>query len=126
LLFNIKAKTANMSLRPAKFALVLLVGYGVRQWLARPAELPQAQAAVAQGAWVVDVRTPAEFAQGHYPGAVNVPMGQVASEAPRLKAAGKTLVVCCASGGRSRRAKELLQAQGLAVPDAGAWTNLQP
>jgi rhodanese-related sulfurtransferase len=75
---------------------------------------------------VVDVRTPGEFAQGHYPGAENLPMNQVEAQAARLKATGKTVVVCCASGTRSRQAKKWLQAQGLTVLDAGAWTNLQP
>nr|WP_278255462.1 rhodanese-like domain-containing protein [Nocardioides convexus] len=33
-------------------------------------------AALDQGAPVIDVREPAEFREGHVPGATNIPMGQ--------------------------------------------------
>jgi hydroxyacylglutathione hydrolase len=36
-------------------------------------ELPQLQAALAQGATVIDTRSPNEFAAGHIPGTINIP-----------------------------------------------------
>jgi rhodanese-related sulfurtransferase len=60
------------------------------------------------GATVVDVRTPEEFADGSYPGALNIPvqdMAQRAGEIPR----DKPVVVFCASGARSAFAARLLK-----------------
>ncbi len=59
---------------------------------------------------VVDVRSPEEFAEGHVPGAVNVPLEQVIADADRY--AGQELYVICQSGGRSSKAAEALTAAG--------------
>lgn len=59
---------------------------------------------------VVDVRSPEEFAEGHVPGAVNVPLEQVIADADRY--AGQELYVICQSGGRSSKAAEALAAAG--------------
>ncbi len=72
----------------------------------------------------VDVRSVREFAAGHPPGAVNVPLadhndfGMMAAN-PRFEEAMKALfppdtaIICgCAAGGRSLKAAQHLQAQG--------------
>lgn len=52
---------------------------------------------------VVDVREPGEYARGHLPGAINVPLSQFdASRLPDPK--GKTIVLACAGGIRSAKA----------------------
>ncbi|GAA4777628.1 rhodanese-like domain-containing protein [Stakelama sediminis] len=57
----------------------------------------------AKGALVVDVREPDEFAGGHIPGAVNMPLSRFdPSRLPDGK--GKTLVLSCAGGRRSAHA----------------------
>ena len=74
-------------------------------------------------ALVVDVREPAEFAQGHLPGAVNLPrgvlefqihahpaMGCTTSDA--LAASDRPLVLYCLSGGRAALAADSLQQLG--------------
>lgn len=73
---------------------------------------------------VVDVREPAEYVDGHVPGAHLMPLGQVAirrGELPR----DRTVYVICASGNRSKVGAELLEAGGWdAVSVAGgtqAW-----
>ena len=59
------------------------------------------QASATPGAVVLDVREPQEYAQGHVPGSVNLPLGQVASiSLPRQT----PLFVYCLSGARSRQA----------------------
>jgi rhodanese-related sulfurtransferase len=56
-------------------------------------------------ALVVDVREPGEFAQGHIPGAVNMPLsGFQPSRLP--DPAGKTIVLNCQGGKRSGMALE--------------------
>ncbi|MDO5053362.1 MAG: rhodanese-like domain-containing protein [Pseudoclavibacter sp.] len=69
-------------------------------------------AAVEQGAILVDVRTPEEFAAGHIAGAVNIPLDE------RFEASFEALdpiepyAVYCATGNRSRQALERLTALG--------------
>ena len=61
---------------------------------------------------VLDVRTAAEFAAGHLPDAVNIPLGELsfrAADVPR----GRPLVVHCQAGGRAAIAASLLQARGV-------------
>jgi 3-mercaptopyruvate sulfurtransferase SseA len=45
---------------------------------------------------VVDVRDAASFKAAHIPGAVSIPLDQVAAKADTLKAEGKTIVTYCA------------------------------
>ncbi|MCS7058118.1 MAG: rhodanese-like domain-containing protein [Meiothermus sp.] len=71
----------------------------------------EAQAWIQEGAYVVDVREPYEYAMGHVPGAVNIPLGRLAAEVGRLPKDRKLLLVC-ASGNRSSQAAEYLVGQG--------------
>lgn len=80
---------------------------------------------IAEGALVVDVRSPSEFAAGHYPGAVNHPVEKLATSLKRLGDPNHALVVHCASGARSARAAKVLLAAGFTdVTDAGGLANL--
>ncbi|MGC8875889.1 rhodanese-like domain-containing protein [Thermus sp.] len=69
--------------------------------------------ALASGAVVVDVRTPGEFAQGHVPGAINLPVEEVARWADQIPK-DKPVYLYCHSGNRSRRAAEYLARKGYA------------
>ena len=59
----------------------------------------------------LDVRTPEEYAAGHVPGAVNIPVGRLAK---RLNAVphDKQVYVYCEAGGRAARAGKLLAGRG--------------
>ena len=57
---------------------------------------------------VVDVRDPKEFAEGHVPGAINIPVESFAAGSGVLDK-GKQIVVYCNSGGRSYNAYRKLQ-----------------
>lgn len=78
------------------------------------------------GALVLDVRTPAEFAAGAYPGAVHIPVQELARrhrELPR----DRPIVVYCAAGIRSAWAERFLRMQGYAeVVNAGGLDELPP
>lgn len=86
-------------------------------------------AAMEKGARVLDVRTPEEFAAGHVPTAVNVPLGTFEAKATDPALAGidpaVPTYIICQSGGRSSRAADQLAAGGyLAVNVKGgtaAW-----
>jgi len=76
---------------------------------------------------VIDVRTPAEYASGHLPGALNIPLDHVRRALPEIRHAAEhgDVLVVCASGARSENACKLLSEQG--IPTAtlaggtGAW-----
>ncbi|NVJ21922.1 MULTISPECIES: rhodanese-like domain-containing protein [Myxococcus] len=67
---------------------------------------------VDDGATLVDVRTPEEFAAGHLPGAVNIPVDDLSQRLEELGAPAKPVVIYCRSGGRSARAEKLLKERG--------------
>lgn len=64
---------------------------------------------------LVDVRQPEEFTAppGHLPGAINVPLAQVANRTRELAARGRPIVVVCKTDRRSARAAAELIAAGL-------------
>lgn len=61
--------------------------------------------------YVLDVRTPQEYAEGHVPGAVNVPHDQLASRLAEVPK-DKDMVLYCKSGRRAGIAADLLAAAG--------------
>jgi len=61
--------------------------------------------------FLLDVRTPEEFASGHVPGAINVPYDQIASRLAQIPK-DKDVVLYCRSGRRTGLAAEVLQANG--------------
>lgn len=73
---------------------------------------------------LLDVRGRDEYASGHVPGAVNVPLDELPARLAELRTSG-TIAAICQSGGRSARAAEQLGAAGIdAVSVAGgtsAW-----
>ncbi len=56
---------------------------------------------------LLDVRQPGEYAQEHLPGAILIPLPQLADSLEELDSA-KPIIVYCAVGGRSRMATQLL------------------
>ncbi|MFE7813922.1 rhodanese-like domain-containing protein [Streptomyces sp. NPDC057433] len=76
---------------------------------------------------VIDVRTPGEYAGGHIPGALNIPLDQLDRALPDIRSAadrGEVLVVC-ASGARSENACRMLAENGVHTAalsgGTGAW-----
>jgi rhodanese-related sulfurtransferase len=79
---------------------------------------------IEQGAQVVDVRGPGEFAGGHAPGSVNIPLQELGQRTAELDP-NRWVVVCCASGTRSAMARRLLRSRGFErVLNAGSWRNV--
>jgi metal-sulfur cluster biosynthetic enzyme/rhodanese-related sulfurtransferase len=62
--------------------------------------------------FVLDVRTPAEFAAGHIPGAHLVPVDELEDRLGELPARDHAMLVTCAAGGRSTMACEVLAERG--------------
>ena len=77
-----------------------------------------------QGATILDVRTPAEFAQGHVKGAVNLPLDQLERSLSRVPK-NKPVITCCKRGARSGMAESILRKQGFEAYNGGPWTSVQ-
>lgn len=66
----------------------------------------------APGAVLVDVRTSEEYAQGHIPGSVNIPLQNIIRVEQLVVDKEAPMFVYCHSGARSRRATGFLQKIG--------------
>ena len=65
---------------------------------------------VANGAVLIDVRTPEEYAERHIDGAINIPVDALESRLAEVSKGdtSKPVVVYCHSGNRAGRAKKIL------------------
>lgn len=93
--------------------LTLLAGCAQAEWKEVTApELERRQAAGEQ-VLVVDVRSAAEFAAGHVPGAINLPHDTVTGDEPALRDwKQKPVLLYCHSGRRAALAAKVLEQQG--------------
>ena len=72
------------------------------------------------GAKIIDVRSAAEFADGSYPGAVNIALNLLPAKMDSLGPKDQSIVLYCASGARSAQAARLLKQAGFTdVVNAG-------
>lgn len=99
-------------------ALLALAGFWIaRQNAPAAAGLPDtvtvAEAAQmrAEGVYMVDVRTPAEYEAGHIEGVPLIPIDELASRLDEVPK-DQPVVFVCQSGGRSARARDLARDAG--------------
>lgn len=79
---------------------------------------------IANKAIIIDVRTKAEYQNGHIKGSMNIPLQSLNTQLSKLKK-DKTIITCCASGSRSSVAKSILKSNGFTdVHNGGSWTRL--
>ena len=95
--------------------VIIVFAVGGFRFLRHGATLSEEEARryLREGALLVDVRTPAEFAGGSVPGAINVPLAAL-PDAMTIHAPDKDLVLLlhCRSGGRSAMAARKLRSAG--------------
>jgi len=77
---------------------------------------------VADGALLLDVRTPGEFQEGHVPHAKNIPVQELRQRLHEVGPSKRPVVVYCRSGGRSAQAAAILCQAGYQVRDIGPMT----
>ncbi|WP_031487921.1 rhodanese-like domain-containing protein [Streptomyces bicolor] len=65
------------------------------------------------GLTVIDVRTPGEYATGHLPDALNIPLDRLGTALPALRRLPGELLMVCASGARSENACRILAEHGI-------------
>ncbi len=76
------------------------------------------------GATIIDVRTPAEYNQGHGRKAVNIPLNTLGKNLNKIKKYNQPIIACCASGMRSGRAASLLKNNGIEAYNGGSWQSV--
>ncbi len=73
---------------------------------------------------IVDVRTTEEFNSGNAEGSINIPLQEIQQRINELKGMKHPLILCCASGGRSRQATLFLVQNGFECCNAGSWLDV--
>ena len=64
------------------------------------------------GAKIIDVRSRGEFASGNFPGAINIPLDELATKVDSIGKKDQPVIVYCASGMRSSSAQRVLVSAG--------------
>lgn len=82
---------------------------------------PALQEALSQGATVIDVRTPQEYAGGNRAKSVNIPLDQIEKQMDKIKKLKQPIVACCASGMRSATACNILRRHGIQAVNGGRY-----
>ena len=75
-------------------------------------------------ATIVDVRTPGEFRGGNVAGSINIPLQELSTRMNEIKKLKTPLVLCCASGGRSEMATQLLSQDNIECYNGGSWMDV--
>lgn len=101
--------------RPLTAALLALAmtGTAFAADTVSPAQVAQQIKDPKTAPFVLDVRTPEEFAEGHVPGAKNIPVAEIAERAAEVPK-DRPVVVYCRSGARVKRANAILRERGYA------------
>lgn len=101
-------------------AVLVLVGAYIMFMKGGDVSSTEARQLVQAGARLIDVRSSAEFAAGHIPGALNIPVQELGARLNELRPKDAPVVVYCRSGHRSGTAARLLKNAGFAaVHDLG-------
>lgn len=80
---------------------------------------------IKNGARIIDVRTPAEFASGHISFSENIPLDTIPSKLDNIKNYDGAIVMVCRSGNRSKQAVNFLKSKGVEnIYNGGSWDSV--
>jgi rhodanese-related sulfurtransferase len=105
----------TMKFRLNKFltASVLLAASMLASAVPSAVDVKQGAKLQSQGALLIDVREPDEYAQGHPPGSTLIPLGQLEKRLAELSGSkDKPIALFCRSGNRSSQAQKILERAG--------------
>lgn len=98
---------------PMLLAMLCASSVALADTLAPAVDVKQAATLQSQGAFLLDVREPSEFAEVHARNAVLIPLGQLPSRLTEIaQYKDKPVAVICRSGRRSANATEILRNAG--------------
>ncbi len=102
-----------MNIDPVTAAVVAVAGWLIVRRFLKGGKVAQNVVVelIKAGGQVVDVRSPEEYRDGSYPGAVNIPVNELARRMGEV-AKDKAVVLYCASGARSGVAARMLKQAG--------------
>ncbi|MCM0605680.1 MAG: rhodanese-like domain-containing protein [Xanthomonadaceae bacterium] len=114
-----------MDFQPEHAAYAAIIGFMTHRFFKMKRVREQIPELIKSGAVIVDVRSAAEFSNGHAAKSINIPLDRISQEKSKLDL-DKPVIVCCASGTRSGMAVGLLMAQGFkTVLNAGSWNSIK-
>ena len=91
-------------------------------------DIEELEGLLGHDAFLLDVRQPDEYQEAHVPGAVLMPLAELASRVSEVPPEGRDFVICH-SGGRSRKATEALRSVGIdacnVVGGTQAWIDAE-
>lgn len=87
-------------------------------------ENAEIEAYLNDGAVVIDVRTVAEYENGHVEGSNNIVLQTIPSKVGELKSLNKKIIAVCRTGARSGQATSFLKQQGIDIINGGSWENV--
>jgi phage shock protein E len=100
--------------------LLAVVVAGIAWFASRNAAISSIRSALEGGATVVDVRSRGEFREGHFPGALNLPIDQISGRLDEIGDRSVHVILYCHSGMRSGSAVHILRKAGFTkVVNAG-------
>ncbi len=74
---------------------------------------------------IIDVRSKEEFESGHVKGAINIPVNLIPEKIHEIENLSYPIILCCASGTRSRQAHIYLSQHGVANTfNGGSWLEI--
>lgn len=76
------------------------------------------------GAVILDVRTVAEYEEGHSEGSEHIVLDTIPSNIAKIKDFDKKIIAVCRSGARSGQATDFLKQHGIDIINGGPWENV--
>ena len=78
-----------------------------------------------RGAIILDVRTKAEWNDGHIKTAIHIPLDELDKRVGEVEKLNKPIITCCRSGARSGKAANFLKSNNIEATNGGGWVSLK-
>ena len=110
------------------FAVVLIGSFFLLKACDQKKYCKQIETMILNGAIILDVRTPAEYAEEHIEGSLNIELNRLKSDDLESLGLNKrhTYITCCVKGKRSADAAGVLTSQGYRAYNGGSYKKLNP
>lgn len=116
---------SKQNIKITVLVVIISILFGLFKSVSSGSETAVIEKSIKEGAFLVDVRTPEEFAEGHVKLSTNIPLDEIQNQLPKFEGK-KNIIVFCRSGNRSSEAKSILEQNGFAnVINGGSWTDIE-